>query len=206
MATATVGHATLADAVWQSEGQARIVRNIVLILAGTALMAISARINVPMWPVPMTMQTFAVLVIAMAYGWKLAGATLVAYLAEGALGLPVFASGGGIAYFAGPTTGYLFGFLVAAVAVGWLAEKGWDRSPVSTFVANAIGTAIIFVLGVSWLTGFLAITNTMAFADAFGAAMTNGLTPFLFGALVKISLAAAVLPLLWKILPRGKND
>jgi biotin transport system substrate-specific component len=198
---ATAVHApTLIDALWRGDGTSRLVRNIVLILAGTALMAISAKINVPMWPVPMTMQTFAVLVIAMAYGWKLGGATLLTYLAQGALGLPVFAGpSAGFVYFMGPTTGYLVGFLVAAVAVGWLAEQGWDRSVVRTFAANTIGTAIIFVLGVCWLAGFLAVTNGMGAVAAVAAAFTSGMLPFLVGALAKIALAAAVLPGVWRL-------
>jgi biotin transport system substrate-specific component len=198
---ATAVHApTLIDALWRGDGTSRLVRNIVLILAGTALMAISAKINVPMWPVPMTMQTFAVLVIAMAYGWKLGGATLLTYLAQGALGLPVFAGpSAGFVYFMGPTTGYLVGFLVAAVAVGWLAEQGWDRSVVRTFAANTIGTAIIFVLGVCWLAGFLAVTNGTGTVAAVAAAFTSGMLPFLVGALAKIALAAAVLPGVWRL-------
>lgn len=204
MATA-IPASTLVDAVWQGEGSSRLIRNILLVLAGTALMAISAKINVPMYPVPMTMQTFAVLVIAMAYGWKLGGVTLLAYLAEGAVGLPVFAGPvGGLAYFTGPTTGYLVGFFVAAVAVGWLAEKGWDRSPIRTFAANTIGTAIIFTLGVCWLAGFLAVTNGTGGVDALSAAFKSGMLPFLIGALAKIALAAAVLPGIWHFLGKRR--
>jgi biotin transport system substrate-specific component len=163
----------------------------VLAIAGSALMAVSAKIQVPMWPVPMTMQTFAVLVIAMSFGFRLGAATLLLYLAEGAVGLPVFASGAGLVYLAGPTGGYLVGFFVAAALVGWLAEKGWDRTVLLTLVAMALGTAVIFGLGVSWLAIFL--------GDA-GKAIASGLTPFLVGAAVKIVLAAAVLPVAWRLL------
>ena len=119
MSNAIATQPTLAQTVWQAEGAARWMRNVVLVLAGTAILAISAKINVPMLPVPMTMQTFAVLLIAMAYGWRLGAATIIAYLAEGALGLPVFAGGGGLAYMAGPTGGYLFGFVLSALIVGF---------------------------------------------------------------------------------------
>lgn len=193
---ATAGTApTLIDTLWprQSGGLLRLG---LLAVAGSILMALSARAQVPMWPVPMTMQTFAVLVIGMAYGYRLAGATLLLYLAEGAVGLPVFASGGGIAYFAGPTTGYLAGFLVAAVLVGWLGERGWDRSVPLTFVAMFFGTAIIFVLGVAWLAVFL---------NDFQAALANGFSPFIVGAFVKIALAAAVLPIVWKLAIRKRG-
>lgn len=168
-----------------------MLRLAVLAIAGSALMAVSAKIQVPMWPVPMTMQTFAVLVIAMSFGMRLGGSALLLYLAEGAVGLPVFASGAGLAYFAGPTAGYLAGFLVAAVLVGWLAEKGWDRNVVQTLIAMALGTIVIFGLGVAWLSIFL--------GDA-DKAIASGLTPFLVGAAVKIALAAAVLPIAWRLL------
>jgi biotin transport system substrate-specific component len=186
---------TLIDTIWprQSGG---LLRMGLLAVAGSILMALSARIQVPMWPVPMTMQTFAVLVIAMSFGCRLAGATLLLYLAEGAVGLPVFAGGGGIAYFAGPTTGYLIGFLVAATLVGWLGEKGWDRSVPLTFVAMFVGTGVIFVLGVAWLAVFL---------DNFQAALANGFSPFIIGAFIKIALAAAVLPLVWKLAIRKRG-
>jgi biotin transport system substrate-specific component len=183
----------LIDAIWprRDSGAVNVVRLAVLAIAGSALMAVSAKIQVPMWPVPMTMQTFAVLVIAMSFGFRLGAATLLLYLAEGAVGLPVFASGAGLVYLAGPTGGYLVGFFVAAALVGWLAEKGWDRTVLLTLVAMALGTAVIFGLGVSWLAIFL--------GDA-GKAIASGLTPFLVGAAVKIVLAAAVLPVAWRLL------
>lgn len=185
----------LIDAIWsrRDTGTANMLRLAVLAIAGSALMALSAKIQVPMWPVPMTMQTFAVLVIAMSFGLRLGGATLLVYLAEGAVGLPVFASGGGLAYLSGPTGGYLVGFVAAAVLVGWLAEKGWDRNVVRTLIAMALGTFVIFSLGVTWLAIFL--------GDA-DKAIASGLTPFLVGAAVKIALAAAVLPIAWRLLSR----
>ena len=183
---------TLINAIWPRE-MGGVVRLALLAILGSALMAVSAKIQVPMYPVPMTMQTFAVLVIAMAYGARLAGVTLLLYLAEGAVGLPVFASGSGLAYMAGPTGGYLAGFLVAAVLVGWLAERGWDRNSALTFLANGAGTAIIFVLGVAYLSTLV---------GGLDLAFEKGLAPFAIGALVKVSLAAALLPLVWKFLPR----
>ena len=187
----------LIDTLWPSRGAAASLRGLrlaVLVAAGTALMALSAKVQVPMWPVPMTMQTFAVLVIGMAYGWRLGGVTLLAYLAEGAAGLPVFASGAGVAYFFGPTGGYLVGFVVAAMLVGWLGERGWDRSVVPTLVAMTLGTAVIFGLGVGWLSTIV----------GFDKAVAAGLVPFLLGAAFKIALAAAVLPVAWRLL--GRRD
>lgn len=192
--TATTHDGVLIETLWPSQGTAafRALRLGVLVVAGTALMALSAKINVPMFPVPMTMQTFAVLVIGMAYGWRLGGLTLLAYLAEGAVGLPVFAGGAGIAYMAGPTGGYLAGFAIAAVLVGWLGERGWDRSVAPTLAAMALGTAIIFGLGVAWLSTLI----------GFEKAVAAGFVPFLVGAAVKIALAAAVLPFAWRIVGR----
>lgn len=190
---------TLISELWPARNLSRPLRYVVLALVGTALVAVSAKIQVPFWPVPMTMQTFAALVIGMAYGWKLGGATLLLYLGEGAAGIPVFAAGGGLAYFAGPTTGYLVGFLVAATVVGWLGERGWDRSVVWTLAANFIGTACIFVLGVAWLTLFIANAKGLSLDAAFAGALASGLTPFIAGAAAKIALAAAVLPMAWKL-------
>ena len=188
--TETTRDGALIDALWPDHGatSSRLLRLAILVVGGTALMALSAKIQVPMWPVPMTMQTFAVLVIGMAYGWRLGGLTLLAYLAEGAVGLPVFAGGAGPVYMAGPTGGYLAGFAISAVLVGWLGERGWDRSVVMTLVAMALGTAMIFGTGVAWLSALI----------GFEAAVANGLVPFLAGAALKIALAAAVLPFAWR--------
>jgi biotin transport system substrate-specific component len=166
---------------------------LLLVIAGTMLLAVSAKVQVPFWPVPMTMQTFVVLLIAAAYGARLAGITLGAYLAEGALGLPVFAKGAGLAYMAGPTGGYLAGFLVAAVVVGWLADRGYGRAVVTTLVAFLAGEAIIFALGVGWLAVFLGLPKALA----------AGLVPFLPAEALKIALACAVLPLAWRTRTRG---
>lgn len=192
---------TLASAIWPvMENRSALLRRAVallrlavLVLAGTAILAASAQVKVPMWPVPVTMQTFVVLMIGMAYGWRLGGATLLAYMGEGALGLPVFASGGGLAYFAGPTSGFLIGFFVAAVFVGWLAERGWDQSLLRTAIAMTGGTALIYLFGVSWLAVF--------FGDV-DKALVHGLYPFIVGDMVKIALAALLLPFCWKLLDR----
>lgn len=193
MAQPAVQPTTLMDALWTPEQSQKVLRLGLLALAGTALLALSAKIQVPFWPVPMTMQSFVVLVLGMAYGWRLAGATLLLYLAEGALGLPVFASGAGLAYLAGPTGGYLLGFLLAAVLLGWLAERGWDRSVLWTLVAMVIGNIVIFAPGVAWLSVLMG-----DLAKAIGA----GLTPFLAASLFKTGLAAAVLPFAWRLLQR----
>ncbi len=199
MSAIAADHHTLATALWPTRS---VPRSLILALAGTVLLAISAKIQIPFWPVPMTMQTFAVLTIAMAYGLRLGTATVALYLAQGAIGLPVFAAGGGLAYFAGPTTGYLAGFLVAAALVGWLGQSGWDRTVPRTLAAMGLGTACIFLLGFAWLSVFLSLNKDLNAVAALAAAWSAGVAPFLVGAAFKIALAAAVLPLAWRLVDR----
>ncbi|MBL6928309.1 MAG: biotin transporter BioY [Rhodospirillales bacterium] len=192
----TAAQPTLVSAVWSASESAGFVRKALLALAGTALLTLSAKTQVPFWPVPMTMQTFVVLVIAMAYGPRLGVATIALYLAQGAAGLPVFAgtpaTGIGLAYMAGPTGGYLVGFMAAAVAVGALARRGWDRNILSGLAAFLIGDAIIFACGVGWLSALIGIEK----------AFTAGMLPFLPGEALKIALAAALLATSWKFIKR----
>jgi len=152
-------------------------------LALTLLLALSARVQVPFWPVPMTLQTLAVLAIAGIGGPRIAGAALLAYLAEGALGLPVFAGahGAGVAYLAGPTGGYLAGMLLAAVVVGELVRRAGGRVlPVAA--AMLLGSVLIYATGAAWLATFVGAQKALAL----------GVAPFLVGDAVKTALAAAV--------------
>jgi biotin transport system substrate-specific component len=188
-----IAHPTLADALWSPAAGSNIVRGFVLAVIGSILLTISAKTQVPFWPVPMTMQTLVVLVLGVAYGWRLAGATVLLYLAEGALSLPVFAGGGGLAYMSGPTGGYLVGFLLAAVAVGWLAERGWARSVASTLAAMLIGTVIVFACGIAWLGTLIGLPQ----------AINAGLVPFLLSEAVKVALGTALVPFAWRLLQRS---
>jgi biotin transport system substrate-specific component len=188
-----VAQPTLVDVLWSPGTGSNPARAIVLALIGSILLIISAKIQVPFWPVPMTMQTFVVLVLGIAYGWRLAGATVLLYFAQGAVGLPVFAAGGGLTYLAGPTGGYLIGFLLGALAVGWLAERGWDCSVPRTLAAMLIGTAIIFACGVVWLSTLIGLPQ----------AISAGLVPFLLSEAVKVALATALVPFAWRFLHRS---
>ncbi len=198
MSLATAPHPTLAETLWPSAaaGQ-RILRNLVLALAGTALLTLSAKVQIPFYPVPLTLQTLAVLALGMAYGWRLGAATLLIYLAEGAFGLPVFAGtpekGIGLAYMMGPTGGYLLGFLLAAGLCGWLAERGWDRSVPATAAAMFLGNLVIYLPGLLWLGGLLGWDKPI---------LEWGLTPFLLGDALKLALAAALMPGIWLLLKR----
>lgn len=199
----TETYPTLLTRIMGENASYKWMKAVAMVFVGTLLIAICARIQVPFWPVPMTMQSLAILVIAMAYGFRLGTITMLAYMAEGAIGLPVFASGGGLAYFMGPTGGYLAGFVVAAMIVGYLAECGWDRNFFKTFVANAIGMTIILAMGFVGLTFFLQIMGNMpVLSEAAAKAWATGVAPFLLGALAKITIAALVLPSLWNALRR----
>jgi len=189
---------TLAQTLWQGENA--VVRNVLLAIAGSMALWVSAKIHVPFYPVPMTMQTFAVLMIGMAFGWRLGFATVALYLVEGAIGIPVFSGtperGIGLAYMFGTTGGYLVGFAIAAGTVGWLASKGWDRNVFTTLAAMIIGTAIIFALGLAWLGYVIGWEKPI---------LELGLYPFLPGAAFKITLAAAILPFVWKLAAKREN-
>ncbi len=159
-------------------------KNSALILFGTLLLAVSSKIQVPFWPVPMTMQTFIVFIIGMSYGWKLAFSTLIAYLVEGALGLPVFAKGGGLLYLMGPTAGYLYGMTIAAGVIGFFAERGYNKSYIKSLISLMIGTIIIFVLGVGYLGSVI----------GYDKALAGGLYPFIPSEFFKIGLAVILIP------------
>jgi len=160
-----------------------------LLLVATAYISF----NLPFSPVPITGQTFGVLLIAMALGRVRAVGVIAAYLLEGVAGLPVFAGGtAGLPIIVGPTGGYLIGFLAGAYVIGWLADRGWDKSYLMSVLAMIIGSVIIFAFGLIWL-GTLVPANLL---------LSMGLIPFLPGSVVKIALAAVILPSLWKFVKR----
>ena len=180
---------TLAETVWPGTSR---MRQILLLLLGTLALWASARAQVTIGPVPVTLQTLVVLAIGTSFGARLGAATVAAYLAEGALGLPVFAHGGGLAYMAGPTGGYLAGFVPAAAVAGFLAGRGFDRSALKMFAAMVLASALIYVPGAGWLATFTGIEK----------AISLGVVPFLAGDIIKAALAAALFPALWQITGR----
>lgn len=197
--SAAVTHFPLAALVWpgRTGGASQALRAALLIALGTALLTLSAKINLPLPYVPMTLQTLAVLMIGAAYGWRLGGATVMAYLAEGAMGLPVFAGPvGGLAPFVGPTAGYLVGFALAAVVTGVLSERGWDRSIPMLFVAMGAGHIIILGSGLAWL----------AFGMKLGLekAWLVGIAPFIAASLIKNALGAMAVPAIRHLLDRRR--
>lgn len=169
--------------------QPSLYRKVWLVLLGSALLALSAKISIPLHPVPITMQPLAVLFIGMTYGWRLGGATILAYLVEGFCGLPVFAeSFGGPAIFLDPTAGYLIGFLPAAMLSGYLVEKGWGRSIISAALAGLAGLALLYGFG---LTGLFAFVG-------FSKVILVGIKPFLLLDMLKVLLLASIIPLFWR--------
>ncbi|MGM4928025.1 biotin transporter BioY [Tardiphaga sp. 619_E2_N8_5] len=189
--TANARRVPIAGVWWPSRrrGFAVLRRAVVLAAFGVALLAVSAKINLPLPYVPMTLQTLVVLMIGAVCGWRLGTLTIIAYLAAGALGLPVFAGPvGGLKPLTGATAGFLSGFVVAAFVTGWFSERGWDRSMVRLFVAMAIGHIVIMAMGFVWL----------AYGMKLGAekAWLVGVMPFLAGALVKNTLGAILVPVL----------
>jgi biotin transport system substrate-specific component len=184
---------TLMGAVWPESERTAIFRAAALALAGVVLLTVSAKLKVPFYPVPMTMQTFAVLVIGVAYGWRLGGATVLLYLALGAFGLPVFAGtpaqGIGLSYMLGPTGGYLLGFLAAAALTGMLAERGWDRNAGWLFAAMLIGHGVILALGAAWLAQRIGVAR----------AWTVGVAPFHLATLLKSALGVVMIRSAWRL-------
>jgi biotin transport system substrate-specific component len=201
-ATALAAPSTLVGLLWPSRDDARFaaLRAAVLMVVGSALLTISAKVQVPLPYVPMTLQTLVVLMIGAAYGWRLGAATVAVYLIQGATGLPVFANtppmAAGIAYFASPTGGFLFGFLAAALAVGFMAERGWDRSLLRVIVMMSVGHGLIFLFGLAQLSLVMPIAK----------AWTVGAAPFVAATLVKTALAVALMQAAWSVTRRGEGS
>ena len=175
------------------------LRHVVLIVAGALIVALSARIVIPMSPVPFTGQTFGVLLVGGALGFRRGAAALLLYLAIGALGVPVYSNNGaGIADLLGVTGGYLIGFAIAAAIVGRLAELGWDRRIGGSLAAMAIGTAVIYAIGVPWLK--------FAADLPWNVAVAEGMTKFLIWDAAKLTVAAGLFPVAWWLIDRRPDN
>ena len=190
----------LVEAFAPRDGTQLRVKQVALVILGIAILAIAAKIKVPMWPVPITMGTFAVLTIGAAYGARLGLVTILGYMIIGALGFDVFAGSSaeayGLSYMMGGTGGYLLGYVMATVALGWFARAGWDRSAGKMALAMLAGNVIIYVPGLIWLGMLYGWDKPI---------LQWGLTPFLIGDALKLALAAALLPALWKLVGRARG-
>ncbi|VVT27087.1 biotin transporter BioY [Rhizobium sp. EC-SD404] len=195
MATALTSRSLVSTALPQS-GTGRIVAQIMLAVAGTLLLTVSAKAKVVFGPVDLSLQTLAIFLIAAAFGMRLAVATLVLYLAQGAMGLPVFQStpekGIGIAYMLGTTGGYLAGFVVMAAIVGWAADRGWDRNPFKFFGAIVVADVVMLAMGFAWLALLIGAEQSWQF----------GVVPFIVPDLIKAALAASIVPAIWGLIAK----
>lgn len=178
--------------------------NIALIGAGAATVALLAQVEIPMWPVPITGQTLGVMLVGATLGAWRGAAALLTYLVAGLAGLPVFAGlTGGIASVAKPSFGFIIGFVFAAALIGWLAQRNWDRRPLLSLVAFFGASLVPFVFGVPYMWVALEQLGTDM---NFALAMQYGVTPFIIGGIVKWLLAAALLPLAWRLVRTVERD
>lgn len=196
---------TLANHLWPTSSM-NWTRTILLAVLGSAIVALAAQVSVPMVPVPMTLQTLAVLAVGGAYGARLGAGTLALYALEGAVGLPVFAN-----FQAGlflPTGeiiasgGYIVGFILAAGLVGYLVEEGWGAGVLKLCAAMLIGAAVLYIPGLIWLAAWLGILKGMDATSAVTVSLTSGLLPFIPGDIIKAVLAALAFPAAFSLLGR----
>lgn len=194
MTTATISRPLVSLALPESVAPRRAAE-ILLVIAGSLLLALSAKAKVVLGPVDLSLQTLAVLGIAATFGLRLGVATLVLYLVEGAMGFPVFQStpekGIGLTYMMGPTGGFLLGFVAMAAIVGWAADRGWDRSVLKLLGAMLVAEAVMMALGFGWLAGLIGAEKSWMF----------GVAPFIVPDVIKVALAATVVPAVWALIP-----
>jgi biotin transport system substrate-specific component len=171
------------------------INNVALILSGAVLTAYAAQLVIPMWPVPITAQTLAVLLVGSVLGAIRGAISLIVYFSMGAVGLPVFSAATSLSF--GPTFGYLIGFIAAAALVGYLSQRGWHRSVVGVLGSFVIANSAIYLFGLPWLAFAL---GTLGAANDLASVAAAGLAPFIIGDVIKMTVAAALLPLAWKFL------
>lgn len=167
-----------------------LVMDIVLVVAGAALVTVLAQVAIPLWPVPITGQTLAVLLVGSTLGWARGAISMVLYAVLGLIGLPVFSDGShGAGVLFGATGGYIVGFIVSAALVGWLAERQWDRKILKAIVTFVAGSVVVFAIGLPWLAVVL--------HTDLPTTLQYGLYPFIIGGIIKAAIAAGLLPLAW---------
>lgn len=196
----TWNNKVLSEELGVQAGLSPRVKQVALVIVGVLLLAVAAKIKVPMWPVPITMGTFAVLTIGAVFGARLGLVTILTYMVIGALGFDVFAGSGaeasGLTYMMGGTGGYLVGYVLATAALGLLAQRGWDRSVLWMALAMLVGNILIYLPGLAWLGQLYGWDKPI---------LAWGLTPFLVGDAIKLALAAALLPAVWKLVARARD-
>lgn len=182
--------ATLSDPADGRTQNTRLVSAFAIAFAGSILLAISARVQIPFIPVPATFQTFAVATLAAAFGWRIGLASLALYIVEGLSGLPVFASGGGLGYVMSPTFGFILGWLPMAFVIGYAADKGASKKALPLFAVMVLGDAITFFFGYFWLVMMAGGASWIDQTNVMGSAFNIAVQPFIVWDLLKMALAA----------------
>jgi len=195
---------TLLGTFQPKSGAAKIATNIATVVLGTLLITLAAKINVPVWPVPVTLQSFAIAGLAAAFGARIGVATVALYLLEGAMGLPVFATGGGLAYLVGPTGGFLLGFLAMAAIIGFAADRGASAKPIMLFGAMLVGEIVLLALGFTWLLLLSGQAHWIDQTNIVASAWNGAVQPFLVWDVLKMALAALTVTGVWTMLGRKR--
>lgn len=188
-------------------GQETLLKKAALVLGGSLFIAMAAQISVPFFPVPLTLQTLAILIVGLTFGSRLGAATLMAYLAEGAMGLPVFAGGASAPALIGPTAGFLFGFVGMAYLAGLAVEKGLARGVVSTAIVGIVVSALLYIPGVAWPMAIAEVAGMTGkwVGSSADVIWTYWVSPFILGDAVKAVIAAMVVWAGWKALDARKG-
>ncbi len=181
---------TLLGAFQPKSESTRLVSNLATVVLGTLLITLCAKINVPVWPVPVTLQGFAIAALTAAFGMRIGVATVALYLLEGAMGLPVFATGGGLAYLVGPTGGFLLGFLAMAAIIGFAADRGASSKPLTLFAAMVVADAVLLALGFAWLLLLSGQAGWIDQSNVVASAFAGAVQPFVIWDVLKMALAA----------------
>lgn len=208
----TQSRTVLTETFWPAEGAQLWVKRAVLVVLGIAVLAIAAKIKVPLWPSPVAISlgTFAVLTIGAAYGPRLGLVTVLGWMAIGALGFDVFQNSSaekyGLSYMMGATGGYLVGYVLATLVLGFAARRGWDRSVGGMALALLVGNVVLYVPGLLWLHHIVAagLHDPATYGSVWNQTLTWGLTPFVIGDALKLALAALLVPGLWKLVGNAR--
>jgi biotin transport system substrate-specific component len=195
---------TLLGAFQPKSDAAKLATNLATVVLGTLVITIAAKINVPVWPVPVTLQSMAIAALAAAFGARIGVATVALYLLEGAMGLPVFATGGGLAYLVGPTGGFLLGFLAMAGIIGLAADRGASARPLTLFGAMLVGEAVLLSLGFAWLLLLSGQAQWIDQTNVVASAWAGAVQPFLVWDVLKMALAALTVTGAWNVFGRKR--
>lgn len=183
---------------------AKLATNLATVVLGTLVITIAAKINVPVWPVPVTLQSLAIAALAAAFGARIGVATVALYLAQGAMGLPVFATGGGLPYLMGPTGGFLLGFLFMAGIIGFAADRGASAKPMTLFGAMLVGEVVLLALGFAWLLLLSGQAQWIDQTNVVASAWAKAVQPFLVWDVLKMALAALTVTGAWTLMGKKR--